>query len=73
MPKCSGRSKIYGSGSRYLDIPNSYFNSPEGEADKRKIGIPDGYETICFLSVGYPEDPDEKPTEKREDVVTFID
>lgn len=66
-------AKSLGLGSRYLDIPNHFFNAPEGEFDKQKIGIPDKYETICFLSIGYPEDPNEKPTEKRADVVTFID
>lgn len=60
-------------GSRFLDVPNPFFNSPEGEPYKRKLGIPEEYETICFLSIGYPKHADEAPTAKRSDVITYID
>ena len=60
-------------GSRFLDVPNPFFNSPEGKEYRKRIGLPEDYETICFLSIGYPEDPDELPTEKSMDVVTYIE
>lgn len=59
-------------GSRFLDVPNPFFNSPEGKPYKKQLGIPEGYETICFLSIGYPKYIDEAPTEKRSDVITYI-
>lgn len=66
-------AKSLGLGSRFLDVPNEYFHS-EAAAETRKLcGIPDGYETICFLSVGYPADPAEQPTAKREDIFTYLD
>ena len=60
-------------GSRFLDVPNEYFHAPESAQLRRQCGIPEDYETICFLSVGYPADAEEKPTEKRDDVFTFVE
>lgn len=54
-----------GLASRYLNWPACYFNAPEGEADKLALNIPEDYETVCFLSLGYPADPDYKPTPKQ--------
>lgn len=53
-----------GLASRYLNWPACYFNSIEGAADKAALNIPESYETVCFLSLGYPADPNYGPTEK---------
>ena len=66
-------AKSLGLGSRFLDVPNEYFHAPESAETRRLCGIPEDYETVCFLSVGYPADAGEKPTEKRDDVFTFVD
>lgn len=66
-------AKSLGLGSRFLDVPNQFFNAPEGADFKARLGIPEDYDTICFLSLGYPADPAERPNEKRQDVVTFVD
>ena len=65
-------AKSLGLGSRFLDVPNEYFHSPESAAVRQLCGIPEDYETICFLSVGYPANKCEKPTEKRSDVFTYV-
>lgn len=66
-------AKSLGLGSRFLDVPNEYFRSEAAAETRRLCGIPDGYETVCFLSVGYPANPEEQPTEKRDDVYTYVD
>lgn len=66
-------AKSLGLGSRFLDVPNQFFHAPEGASVKARLGVPEGYETVCFLSVGYPVDAAEQPTEKRSDVVTFVE
>ena len=65
--------KSLGLGSSFLDVPNEYFLDQEGAQLRRQCGIPEDYETICFLSVGYPADAEEQPTEKRDDVFTFVE
>lgn len=66
-------AKSLGIGSRFLDVPNQFFHSEDGEEYRARCGIPADYETVCFLSLGFPEDPDEQPNDKRRDVVTFVD
>lgn len=65
-------AKSLGIGSRYLDVPNMAFKGSEGEKLKRLCNIPEGYDVICSLSLGYPMDPDEKPKEKDFSVVSQI-
>ena len=65
-------AKSLGIGSRFLDVPNNLFNAPGGERYKEMLGIPEGYETVCFLCLGYPEDPDERPTIKKTNVVSRV-
>lgn len=59
-------------GSRYLDVPNLAFQGKDADDLKRKCSIPSGYEVICSLSLGYPAKPDEEPTAKRKDVVSYV-
>ena len=66
-------AKSLGFGSRFLDVPNHFFNAPGGETYKKRCGVPDGYDTICFLALGYPADSGEVATEKKNDVVSFIE
>lgn len=66
-------AKSLGLGSRFLDVPNEYFHSPESKSTAGLCGIPENYETVCFLSVGYPKDAAEQPATKRSDVFTYVD
>ena len=61
-----------GIASRFLDVPNLYLQSEEGRNCKKRCGIPDDYDTICFLCLGYSDDPDSTPTPKRSDVFNFV-
>lgn len=59
-------------GSRYLDVPNMAFEGEQGKRLRQRCRIPDGYEVICSLSLGYPADQDEKPSPRRDDVVSYV-
>lgn len=62
-----------GLATRYLDIPNMAFQGEEGKKLKEVCMVPEGYETVCFLCVGYPADKEYKPTPKRENVISFVE
>ena len=62
-----------GLASRYLDVPNLAFAGPAGAELKAACCVPEGYETVCFLSVGYPADCHYQPTPKRGDTASFVE
>ena len=57
-------AKSLGVASRFLDIPNLAFQSEKGAELYKKCGIPEGYETVCFLCLGYSEQLDAGPNTK---------
>ena len=65
-------AKSLGIASRFLDVPNLYLQSEEGKLCRERCGIPENYQTVCFLCLGYSDEPDSKPTPKRTDVVYYI-
>lgn len=65
-------AKSLGIGSRYLDVPNMAFEGYQGEKLKALCKIPEGYDVICSLSLGYPIDPDEKAKEKDFNIISLI-
>lgn len=62
-----------GLGTRYLDVPNFAFAGPEGSSLRQACHIPDGYGTVCFLSVGYPAEKTCPPTPKKADVIDLVE
>lgn len=65
-------AKSLGIGSRYLDVPNLAFERSEGDELCEKCGVPKNYQVICSLSLGYPTNPGEAPSAKRDDVVNYV-
>lgn len=65
-------AKSLGIGSRFLDVPNMIFRDDTGAEFLKDCMIPDGFETICQLVLGYPIKKDEKPNTRKVDVVTYI-
>jgi len=61
-----------GIASRFLDVPNLYLQSEEGRLCCEKCGIPEDYATVCFLCLGYSDEPDPRPTPKRSDVIHYV-
>lgn len=62
-----------GLATRYLDIPNMAFEGEIGKELKKACCVPDGYETVCFLCVGYPKDKNYMPTPKKSDITSFVE
>jgi len=47
------------------------FTPEKGEELKKKLGIPEGYDHICTIALGYKdEEPSAKP--RRKDVINYI-
>lgn len=59
-----------GLAARYLDVPNLAFRADAGLNELCRI--PQGYQTVCFLSLGYPKDPAYGPTSKNRGVVSIV-
>lgn len=58
-------------GSCIMIAPDIVFKSPKGPDIAKEIGIPDGYEHVCTVVLGYPdEQPAMKP--RRSDVINFV-
>ncbi|MGC8895272.1 MAG: hypothetical protein ACP5LB_00695 [Candidatus Bathyarchaeia archaeon] len=47
------------------------FTSEEGMELKKELGVPEGYEHVCTIALGYKdESPPAKP--RRKDVVNYV-
>jgi nitroreductase len=58
-------------GSHIMTMTEFLFKSKEKEALKKEVGIPDGYEHVCAIALGYK---DEFPAKKlrRKDVINYV-
>jgi nitroreductase len=60
-----------GLGSLIMTSSEFLFKSGKGEELKRELGVPEGYEHVCVIALGYKdENPPPKP--RRKDVITYI-
>ena len=59
-----------GLAARYLDVPNLAFRADGGL--RALCRIPEGYQTVCFLSLGYPKDPAYRPTPKNPGGIAIV-
>ncbi|MEM2273321.1 MAG: nitroreductase family protein [Candidatus Bathyarchaeia archaeon] len=60
-----------GLGSHVMAITEFIFTSEEGKKLKKELGVPEGYEHICTVALGYKDEhPPPKP--RRKDVINFI-
>jgi nitroreductase len=61
-----------GIGSCLMTSPAFLFASPEGEALKEELGIPEGYGYVCTVAIGYEggEHPSTPPRKK--DVISYV-
>ncbi|MEM2104720.1 MAG: nitroreductase family protein [Candidatus Bathyarchaeia archaeon] len=60
-----------GLGSLIMTSTELLFTSEKGKELKRKLGVPEGYEHVCTVALGYKNEfPTAKP--RRKDVVNYI-
>jgi nitroreductase len=60
-----------GLGSLIMTSTELLFKSEKGEELKKELGVPERYEHVCVVALGYKdENPPAKP--RRKDVVTYI-
>lgn len=61
-----------GIGSCVMTSPGLLFASEKGNAIKRELGVPEGYNFICAVSLGYIEGGKPSVPPKNRDVVKYI-
>ncbi|MCS7124742.1 MAG: nitroreductase family protein [Candidatus Bathyarchaeota archaeon] len=60
-----------GLGSLIMASTEFVFASEEGEEVKKELGVPEGYEHVCTIALGYKdENPPVRP--RRKDVVNYV-
>ncbi|MEM3697310.1 MAG: nitroreductase [Candidatus Bathyarchaeia archaeon] len=60
-----------GLGSHVMAMTEFIFMSEKGRNLKRELGVPEGYEHVCTIALGYKDEiPPLKP--RREDVINFV-
>jgi len=60
-----------GLGSIIMTSTEFLFKSEKGEQLKKELGVPEGYEHVCIVALGYKdENPPPKP--RRKDVINYI-
>ncbi len=59
-------------GSCLLTSPNFLFTSAKGKEFKRALDIPEGYNHICSVALGYIDGDNPTPPPKNKDVVNYI-
>jgi nitroreductase len=60
-----------GLGSHIMTSTELLFTSEKGKELQKELGVPDGYEHVCVIALGYK---DERPATKprRKDVINYI-
>lgn len=59
-------------GSCLLTSPGILFASAEGREFKKALGIPDGYNHVCSVALGYIDGDNPTPPPKNKDVVNYL-
>jgi len=60
-----------GLGSLIMTSTELLFKSEKGRELKKELGVPEGYEHVCIIALGYrDENPPAKP--RRKDVINYI-
>jgi len=60
-----------GLGSHVMAMTEFIFMSDEGKNLKKELGVPEGYEHICTVALGY-KDENPQPKPRRKDVINFV-
>jgi nitroreductase len=58
-------------GSHIMTSSEFLFASEKGDELKRELGVPDGYNHICTIALGY-KDENPAPKQRRRDVINYI-
>ena len=59
-------------GSCLLTSPGMLFVSAKGKEFKKALGIPEGYNHVCSVALGYIDGDNPAPPPKNKDVVNYI-
>lgn len=60
-----------GLGSHVMAMTEQIFLSEKGKELKKEFGVPEGYEHICMIALGYKDEfPPERP--RRRDVINYV-
>lgn len=62
-----------GLGSCYIASSQIMFQCPDQEEIRKKLQIPEGYEPVFSLAVGYAAGEWPQPRDRKEDAVHFVD
>jgi nitroreductase len=60
-----------GLGSHVMAMTELIFKSEKGKEFKGELAIPEGYEHICTVALGY-KDENPLPRSRRRDVINYI-
>ncbi|MEM4701272.1 MAG: nitroreductase family protein [Candidatus Bathyarchaeia archaeon] len=60
-----------GLGSLIMTSTELLFASEKGRELKRELGIPEGYEHVCVIALGY-KDENPQPKPRRKDVINYV-
>lgn len=61
-----------GLGTVILGLPQRYFELEESAEDIKKLGAPENYEPILFVSVGYKKNNDIPPKPRDTSLISYI-
>lgn len=61
-----------GVGSCIMAMSSFLFASEEGVEFARSLGIPDGYEHVCTVALGYKDGPNPLAPPRKRDVVNYV-
>lgn len=61
-----------GVGSCIMAMSSFLFASDEGVEFARSLGVPDGYEHVCSVALGYKESPNPPAPPRKRDVVNYV-
>ncbi|MDH7477155.1 MAG: nitroreductase family protein [Candidatus Bathyarchaeota archaeon] len=64
-------AESFGLGSHIMTSTELLFTSEEGKKLKQELGVPEGYEHVCTIALGYKDEvPPAKP--RRKDVINYV-
>lgn len=61
-----------GLGSVILGLPQRYFELPEAADDIKKLGAPEGFEPILFVSIGYKQTEDIPAKPRDTSLISYV-